>query len=356
MATILKNVVVFTGLTTGVPASLPHGLNVNGTAAQPQLCGFNAAGFTATADATNVTVTKTAAATVSAVSVYVERWHTIENVLPANALATLTPFFFVGGGGGGGAPQLPVVTAAPGNFTAAANATNLIPADQAGPITVTFPAAASAPGALLALNMFNTGSVVVVGAVPAGGDKINNAAGGVSLNSQTLEAIFVSDGVSNWWQIANFISPNGTPVVTDGITIAGTGVAGSPLAEANVAILTGTTPGAGAGETVTLKTAANLNWVPDANKDYTVNLTVTCRGVISAAPVVQSFTQTLSIRKAASAVTIAAASAQAQIGDAAAASWTILCAGGPSSFTVTFTTGATTSACVVTAKLALTEA
>lgn len=252
-------------------------------------------------------------------------------------------------------PLLPVVVAAEGSFVSSASVTNLIPPDQVGPIVVTFPSAVSAPGQLLALNMFNTSAATAVDAVPFAGDRINNAADGTSLNSQTLEAIFVSDGVTNWWQIANFISPNGIPVIVDGTTIAGIGVAGNPLREANTVILTGTTPGSGAGESVTLKTGG-LNWVPDPNKDYTLNLTVTCRGTVSAAPVVQSFTQTLSIRKAASTITIAASSAQAQIGDAAAASWTIVCAGGPSSFTVTFTTGATTSACVVTAKLGLTEA
>ena len=103
MATVLKNVVEFTGLVVGVPALLPHGLNVNGISVAPQLGGANAGGFTVTANATQVTVTRTASAASGDVNIYVEHWHTIEAVVPLpGRLVGLVPFFFVADGGGGG--------------------------------------------------------------------------------------------------------------------------------------------------------------------------------------------------------------------------------------------------------------
>ena len=102
---------------------------------------------------------------------------------------------------------LPVVVADAGSFTAVAAKTNLIPPFQAGPIAVTFPLAASVPnGGMLAIAMFNT-STIVVDAVPGAGDHINGTGDGVPLNSTTLETLWVSDGASNWWQIANYIAP-----------------------------------------------------------------------------------------------------------------------------------------------------
>lgn len=109
MGTILKNILAFSDLEVDVPTSLPHRLNVNGIAVAPKIGGADAAGFTCTADETNVTVTRTAAAgSTDAVHVYVEYWHTIEDVTPRvpppGKLVGLTPFFFAAGGGSG--PQI----------------------------------------------------------------------------------------------------------------------------------------------------------------------------------------------------------------------------------------------------------
>lgn len=101
MGTILKNILSFTGLVIGVPVSLPHELNVNGVPVKPQLGGIDAPGFDVVADTVNVTVTRTTATTGN-VGVYVEHWHTIEDVTPPGGLDTLTPFFLATGGGGGG--------------------------------------------------------------------------------------------------------------------------------------------------------------------------------------------------------------------------------------------------------------
>jgi hypothetical protein len=111
MGTILKNILSFTGLLVGVPVSLPHGLSVNGVPVKPQLGGIDAPGFDVVADAVNVTVTRTTATTAN-VGVYVEHWHTIEDVTPPGGLETLTPFFLATGGesGGGAVPQTTVAS------------------------------------------------------------------------------------------------------------------------------------------------------------------------------------------------------------------------------------------------------
>jgi hypothetical protein len=102
MGTVLKNILNYTGLVVGVPVALPHLLNVNGVAKIPRIGGTNAGGFTVTADATNVTVTRTADAQSGAVRVYVEFWHSMEDVEPPGGIPPgYFPFFFAGGGGGG---------------------------------------------------------------------------------------------------------------------------------------------------------------------------------------------------------------------------------------------------------------
>lgn len=106
MNTILKNVVRFTGLVVGVPVVQPHNLNLstNGILVPllPQFVATNAGGFTVTVTDLTVTVTRTAAASTGNVLVYVEHWHTIEEVLPPGNLATLVPFVIQPGTGGGG--------------------------------------------------------------------------------------------------------------------------------------------------------------------------------------------------------------------------------------------------------------
>jgi hypothetical protein len=100
--TILKNVIEFTDLAIGVPASLPHRLNVKGIGVMPKLGGLNAEGFDVTADASDVTVTRTINAASGDVRVYVEYWHTLESVTPLvpppGELSGLTPFFFAASG------------------------------------------------------------------------------------------------------------------------------------------------------------------------------------------------------------------------------------------------------------------
>jgi len=98
--TILKNILRFTGLVIGVPVALPHRLNVREIPVVPRIVLPGEGGFVVTADAINVTVTRTVAGTAD-VDVYVEFWHTIEAVVPLpGQLAGLVPFILDPGPGG----------------------------------------------------------------------------------------------------------------------------------------------------------------------------------------------------------------------------------------------------------------
>lgn len=100
MATILKNIVRFTGLVVGVPVVLPHLLNVNGFPVLPRLVFPNEGGHVVSANTLTVTVTRTISGTDS-VDVYVEFWHTIEALVPLpGQLAGLVPFVLDPGAGG----------------------------------------------------------------------------------------------------------------------------------------------------------------------------------------------------------------------------------------------------------------
>jgi hypothetical protein len=77
MATQLKSIVRFTGLTVGVPAALPHSLNINGTGQTPDLVAPEQGFFDIAADSTNVTVTRQIGDPDN-VDVYCEVWHTEE--------------------------------------------------------------------------------------------------------------------------------------------------------------------------------------------------------------------------------------------------------------------------------------
>lgn len=88
----LKNVVRFTGLAVGVPVSIAHGLELNGTAVQPQFTIPNQGPFTIATSTTNVTVTRTASSPGDSVDVYVEYFHSIEAVFPKTGMPAGIPF------------------------------------------------------------------------------------------------------------------------------------------------------------------------------------------------------------------------------------------------------------------------
>lgn len=129
---------------------------------------------------------------------------------------------------------------------------------------------------------------------------------------------------------------------------------------ANVLLFGGSTPGSGSGESVELLYGDLLDqmWTPDNGKGYIVWVMAIARGNVAGIPKVQSFRQMFSIRRDSSLTTIAASGVLEQVGDAASSSWTLAgsVGAGPDRFQLTFNTGATTSAVVVTAKLEFSEA
>jgi hypothetical protein len=222
MAQVLKNILSFTGLGIGVPASLPHGLNRNTGPATPRLIAANAPGFTITANTINVTVTRTTGG--AAVSVYAELWHTYEDAEPYPGLA-LANFPFVidanGGGGGGGGSNIILDNQGvvlPGNpfttldFTGggvvAANA-------GAGLATITIP-----------------GTVTTDGLTITGDGSVGNPLVGVAAPaSVVVDGVTITGDGSVGLPLA--VIPSGldelVQVATDGITITGDGTTGNPL-------------------------------------------------------------------------------------------------------------------------------
>jgi hypothetical protein len=96
--TLLQNVVAFTGLVVGAPSIQPHGLNLNGAAVIPKVIAASVGGFTVTADATNITVTRTVSAAGNSVNVYAQFWF-------AMALDAFSPFIVDGDVGAGPSPS-----------------------------------------------------------------------------------------------------------------------------------------------------------------------------------------------------------------------------------------------------------
>jgi hypothetical protein len=116
------------------------------------------------------------------------------------------------------------------------------------------------------------------------------------------------------------------------------------------------TPGVAIGETVSLKLGASPggNFGLAINKAYTFVITVVMEGQIAGLSRMQSFRRMFAVRPQAGIPTLIASGLAEQIGDAAAASWTITVTAG-FFLTITFSTGATTSAAQVTATVDFTE-
>lgn len=88
--THLRNVVRFTGLVVGVPTTLPHLLNLEGTDVAPHDVTAKKPGFVITANTTGVTVTRNPEADDS-VDVEVHHWHSI-GAESAPGIAAKLPF------------------------------------------------------------------------------------------------------------------------------------------------------------------------------------------------------------------------------------------------------------------------
>lgn len=107
MASQLMNIVTFANVGAGATVAAPHNINVNGVAKIPDILGGDVAGFTITADDTDVSVTNNNAAPTT-INVWAEFKHSMLRQFgnPATQQLAPAPFVFSPGGvsgGGGGA-------------------------------------------------------------------------------------------------------------------------------------------------------------------------------------------------------------------------------------------------------------
>jgi hypothetical protein len=129
---------------------------------------------------------------------------------------------------------------------------------------------------------------------------------------------------------------------------------------ASILIFGGSTPGSAPAESVELEYGDLFDqlWTPTDGKGYIVWVMAVARGLVSGNPSVQGFRQMFSVRRDSNITTIASSGVLEQVGDAASSSWTLVASAGsgPDRFRLIFSTGATTSAVNVIAKLEFSEA
>ena len=129
--------------------------------------------------------------------------------------------------------------------------------------------------------------------------------------------------------------------------------------QATLLTLGGRTPGGAPGETtgLTLGPANGGALTLEDGKGYVVVVTTIARGLIGVAKTVRSWKWSLVLRKDGGTTTIAAQGAVEQLGDAGGATWTLVATidVGPDALLLTFTTGATTAATKITAKVEMVE-
>lgn len=120
--------------------------------------------------------------------------------------------------------------------------------------------------------------------------------------------------------------------------------------------MAGNTPGLAVGESVSLLLGASPGsaFPLSAAKAYTFVVTVVMEGQIAGVQRMQSFRRMFAIRPSGGIPTLIASGVAEQIGDAAAASWTITVTAG-FFLTIAFSTGATTSAAQATATVEWSE-
>ena len=209
MTVRLLNIVRFSGLVVGTPTALPHALITAGARAViPDVLIPNVGGFTITADATNVTVTRLTGADPAAVDVLAESWHTFlrtfgatnpqPGVLPDGSLVP-QPFVLSPGGGSGGVWCLDVTAILIANTPAVINQLVQCNPTAAG-FTITLPAIAAANGGCLIVVKNTSASLNVIDIVPTGADTIDGLAG-VNIASAFGSLMFASDGTGIWRQI-----------------------------------------------------------------------------------------------------------------------------------------------------------
>jgi len=132
-----------------------------------------------------------------------------------------------------------------------------------------------------------------------------------------------------------------------------TGPSGDPP-DVDLIRLTGQTPGLTSNESVSLQLSDGSQPILDPTKGYTLEAIVVMLGTISGNQVVQSFRRMFAFRPNAGSSILAASGVAEQIGDPAAALWTItVSVGAGNALNIVFNTAGTTSATQVAANLNL---
>lgn len=245
MSSTLKNILQFTGLAIGVPSVQPHLIMVNNLAKVPRLVASNAGGYTITADATNVTVTRLAGGSAS-VNIYCEAWHSYEDAepLPNGISSSLFPFVIAGTStsGGGGSDGIEVVQldgVTPAVIDPAIATTILQATSPQGACIATLAAGADGFQKRIILDVAdNVTSVTIEAGTDLNFVATNGSVGDPSL-AGSIELVW-SDDLGAWapcGAAVNFLATGsasneggvGTHVVTDGETTTGKGTLDSPI-------------------------------------------------------------------------------------------------------------------------------
>lgn len=129
-------------------------------------------------------------------------------------------------------------------------------------------------------------------------------------------------------------------------------------AQTSIIVMRGSTPGSGVGESTELQfgVSGNQYLQLEDGKAYIIEVDAVARGVISTVAM-QAWKQRFAVIRDTGATVISASGTGEQLGDVAAASWTLVAQVGitPDRFKLTFTTGSTTSAAKIVAKVCFTE-
>jgi hypothetical protein len=157
---VLKNVLRFSGLGIGVGVTQTHGLRYESRSLAPKNVWANGGGYSISADATNVYVTRLAAGADS-VDVAVELWHTYEDAepLPGGIATSLVPFIMQGVNSAGGGVAIAAGTQTAATGTVIFSNANAISFGLSGSNTLT--ASVDAIKSLVASTHTATGPTVV---------------------------------------------------------------------------------------------------------------------------------------------------------------------------------------------------
>jgi hypothetical protein len=196
-----------------------------------------------------------------------------------------------------------------------------------------------------AIGVLNT--VVGQGGIAIGEGNTVNGSGGIAVGSQCTADVVAS--------VARGSFSKTTLRGQDAYALNAFSVVGD--AQTSILTMTGSTPGAGIGETSELLIAGSDYLILEDGKSYAFRFTVNAGGTIAAVRQCRMFNATASVRRDGGVTTVAGTTVTSTDGDAGTAGWTFVLTGGggPDRLNATFTTGATQSLTKIIARVEMTE-